>query len=63
MAQYLFVRNKYELLQKHISYCSSNETVSVRMPPRKTMLCFNKYHEQLPIPFVVYADFECFTNR
>ena len=63
MAQYLFVRNKYELLQKHISYCSSNETVSVRMPPRNTMLCFNKYHKQLPIPFVVYADFECFTNR
>ena len=53
---------KYELLQKHISYCSSNETVSVRMPPRNTMLCFNNYHKQLPIPFVVYADFECFTK-
>ena len=53
---------RYELLQKHISYCSSNETVSVRMPPRNTMLCFNNYHKQLPIPFVVYADFECFTK-
>ena len=48
--------------KKHISYCSSNETVSVRMPPRNTMLCFNNYHKQLPIPFVVYADFECFTK-
>ena len=53
---------KYELLQKHISYCSTNETVSVRMPTRNTMLCFNNYHKQLPIPFVVYADFECFTK-
>ena len=53
---------KYELLQKHISYCSSNEIVAVRMPPRNTMLCFNNYHKQLPIPFVVYADFECFTK-
>ena len=53
---------RYELLQKQISYCSSNETVSVRMPPRNAMLCFNNYHKQLPIPFVVYADFECFTK-
>ena len=53
---------RYELLQKHISYCSSNETVSVRMPPRKMMLSFSNYHKQLPIPFVVYADFECFTK-
>ena len=53
---------KYELLQKHITYCSSNETVSVKMPPQNTMLCFKNYHKQLPIPFVVYADFECFTK-
>ena len=53
---------KYELLQKHISYCSSNETVSVCTPPTNMMLCFNNYHKQLPVPFVVYADFECFTK-
>ena len=53
---------KYELLQKHISYCLSNETVSVRMPLKDTMLCFKNYHKQLPIRFVVYADFECFTK-
>ena len=53
---------KEELLQKHILYCSNNETVSVKMPPRNTMLGFKNYHKQLPIPFVVYADFECFTK-
>ena len=41
---------KDELLQNHISYCSSNETVAVKMPPRNSMLCFKNYNKQLPIP-------------
>ena len=53
---------KEELLQKHILYCSNNETVSVKMPEEGTMLYFKNYEKQLPIPFVVYADFECFTK-
>ena len=53
---------KEELLQKHIVYCSNNETVSVKMPQPNTMLHFKNYYKQLPIPFVVYADFECFTK-
>ena len=32
------------------------------MPDPNTMLYFKNYHKQLPIPFVVYADFECFTK-
>ena len=55
--------SKGELFQKHAEYCSSNETVAVKMPPRNSKLCFNNYHKQLPIPFVVYADFECLPNR
>ena len=54
--------SKEELFQKHIEYCSTNETVAVKMPPRNSKLSFNNYHKQLPIPFVVYADFECFTK-
>ena len=53
---------KDELLQKHILYCSNNETVSVKMPEEGTMLYFKNYEKQLPMPFVVYADFECFTK-
>ena len=52
---------KPELLQKHIKYCSTNGVVSVRMPEKGLMLYFKNYYKQLPIPFVVYADFECFT--
>ena len=54
--------SKEELFQKHIEYCSTNETVAVKMPPRNSKLRFNNYYKQLPIPFVVYADFECFTK-
>ena len=32
------------------------------MPPQGTMLKFKNYQNQLPVPFVVYADFECFTK-
>ena len=53
---------KPELLEKHIKYCSTNETVAVKMPEPNTMLYFKNYHKQLPFPFVVYADFECFTK-
>ena len=53
---------KEELLDKHIKYCSNNQTAIVKMPEPNTMLHFKNYHKQLPIPFVVYADFECFTK-
>ena len=53
---------KPELLEKHIEFCSNNKTVAVKMPKSGTMLHFKNYHKRLPIPFVVYADFECFTK-
>ena len=54
--------SKEDLYDKYIKYCSSNETVAVKMPSRNTKLRFVNYHKQLPIPVVVYADFECFTK-
>ena len=54
--------SKEELFQRHIEYCSSNESVVVRMPTRNSKLGFNNYYKKLPVPFVVYADFECFTK-
>ena len=53
---------KEELLEKHIKYCSNNKSAIVNMPEPNTMLYFKNYYKQLPIPFVVYADFECFTK-
>ena len=53
---------KEDLLLKHTAYCSSNESAAVKMPPSKTILKFQNYNKQFPIPFVIYADFECFTK-
>ena len=53
---------KEELLEKHIKYCSNNQTALINMPKPNTYLYFKNYYKQLPIPFVVYADFECFTK-
>ena len=53
---------KEEVLEKHIEYCSNNKTALVKMPKPKTFLYFKNYYKQLPVPFVVYADFECFTK-
>ena len=54
--------SKEELFQRHIEYCSSNESVVVKMPAKNSKLGFKNYFKKLPIPFVVYADFECFTK-
>jgi len=54
--------SKEELFQRHIEYCSSNESVVVKMPTRNSKLGFKNYFKKLSIPFVVYADFECFTK-
>ena len=53
---------KLNLFEKHITYCSQNETVAVTMPTKNTTLNFQNHFKKLPIPFAVYADFECFTK-
>ena len=52
---------KEDLLEKHISYCSKNEIVAVKMRSKNSILKFQNHFKKLPIPFAIYADFECFT--
>ena len=56
-----YFTKKY-LFKKHLSYCGQNETVAVKMPIKNTILNFKNHFKKLPIPFVIYADFECFTK-
>ena len=52
---------KEDLLEKHITYCGNNETVLVKMPTKKNSILKFKHHfKKLPLPFIIYADFECF---
>ena len=54
---------KEELLQKHIYYCSREKSVFVKMPKKEdSILKFKHFEKQFFIPFVAYADFECFTK-
>ena len=53
---------KLELFEKHTTYCSQNETVALKMPTKNTILNFQNHFKKLPVPFVVCADFECFTK-
>ena len=58
-------------LEKHIEYCQNNEAVKIEMPIRvddegntfPVYLKFNHFHKKMRVPFVVYADFECFTEK
>ena len=52
---------KKYLFKKHSRYCSKNETVAVKMPTKNSFLNFQNNFKKLPIPFAIYADFECFT--
>ena len=52
---------KKYIFKKHSKYCRQNETVAVKMPTKNTILNLQNHFKKLPIPFAIYADFECFT--
>ena len=41
-----------------------NGTQAVKMPDKdNNILKFNNFHKELPVPFVIYADFEAITEK
>ena len=58
----LYHYTKEDLLEKHKDYCGHNETAAVKMPTKENSIFkFKNYFKKFPLPFVIYADFECFT--
>ena len=52
---------KQKLLDKHDEYCKNNEAVRINMPKEEnSILSFKNLHRKMPVPFVIYADFESF---
>ena len=51
-----------ERFDKHIQYCTNNKILRVKMPEEGSSIYFKNYNKQFLIPFVIYADFECFTK-
>ena len=50
-------------LEKHIKYCYSKKSVTIEMPKEGLILKFKNFFRKMRVPFVVYADFECFTEK
>ena len=59
-------------LEKHKEYCQNNEAVKIEMPMIKDdegkflgpeYIYFKNHYKKQRVPFVVYADFECFTEK
>ena len=40
-----------------------NGKQAIKMPEKGSILKFNNFHKQLPIPFVIYADFDTITKK
>ena len=49
-----------DVLNKHKEYCGEYEPVKIEIPKKGTMLKFKNYHRSEKLPFIAYADFECF---
>ena len=56
---YFKVQNSFD---KHKQYCANNNIVAVKMPKSGSSVYFKNFNKKFPLPFVIYADFECFTK-
>ena len=53
------------ILANHVNTCLTiNGAQAINMPKQgENMLKFNNFHKQLPVPFVIYADFKAITKK
>ena len=53
-----------EVLAKHKENCISiNGRQGIQMPRKGSKVQFQDHHRQMPVPFVIYADFEAITEK
>ena len=53
-----------ENLKKHQKDCIQiNGTQAITMPVERSKVYFKNHHKMLPVPFVIYADFEAITEK
>ena len=53
------------ILANHVNNCLTiNGNQAINMPKQgENVLRFNNFHKQLPVPFIIYADFEAITKK
>ena len=52
-----------EKLKIHEEYCLKNQTIRIEMPEEGSFISFIHHNRSIKVPFVVYADFEAFTEE
>ena len=53
-----------EFLLKHLENCIiTNGKQAIKMPKKGSSVKFKNFHNQLQVPFVIYADFEAITQK
>ena len=52
-----------EKLKIHEEYCLKNQSIRIEMPEKGSLVTFIHHKHSIKVPFVVYADFEAFTEE
>ena len=52
-----------EKLKIHEEYCLKNQAIRIEMPEKRSLVTFIQHNRSIKVPFVVYADFEAFTEE
>ena len=47
----------------HEEYCLKNQAIKIEMPEKGSFISFIHHNRSIKVPFVVYADFEAFTEE
>ena len=56
--------SREDVLAEHIPNCIAiNGEQAIKMPEECDEVFFNNHYKQLPVPFVIYADFEAITEK
>ena len=56
--------SREDVLTEHKNNCISiNGKQAINMPEKGDKVYFKNHHKQLPVPFVIYADFEAITEK
>ena len=56
--------SREDVLTEHKNNCISiNGKQAINMPEKDDKVYFKNHHKQLPVPFVIYADFEALTEK
>ena len=55
--------NSNESLASHHEYCKSYEAIQIELPTEGSKILFKNHNRSMRVPFIVYADFESFTQQ